>query len=46
VFIVDEETIFTGKVVCPSCKEKLAFDISGGCGCNQCHEDGPISSDE
>ncbi|MCL2002778.1 MAG: hypothetical protein FWG72_02100 [Oscillospiraceae bacterium] len=39
VFIVDEETIFKGKVVCPSCKEKLAFDVSGGCGggCGGCH---------
>lgn len=46
VFIVDEDTIFKGKAVCPACKEKLAFDLSGGCGCGACHEDGPISSDE
>jgi hypothetical protein len=36
VFIVDEDTILAGNVVCPACKEKLAFDISGGCGCGKC----------
>ena len=38
VFIVDEETIFKGKASCPSCKEKLTFDV-GGCGCGHCHDD-------
>ncbi|MDR0326393.1 MAG: hypothetical protein LBI19_09900 [Oscillospiraceae bacterium] len=40
VFIVDEETIFKGKASCPSCKEKLSFDIGGdgGCGCGRCHD--------
>lgn len=37
-FIVDEDTIFKGKASCPSCKEKLTFDI-GGCGCGHCHDD-------
>jgi hypothetical protein len=46
VFIVDEDTIFKGKAVCPACKEKLAFDVGGGCSCGACHEDGPISSDD
>ncbi len=41
VFIVDEETIFKGEVSCPSCGEKLNFEI-GGCGecdCGHCHDD-------
>jgi hypothetical protein len=45
VFIVNEETIFKGRVVCPSCKEKLAFDISGSCGCGQCNSCGPGGED-
>ena len=38
VFVVEEETIFKGKAECPSCKEKLTFDIGGGCGCGHCHD--------
>jgi rubrerythrin len=38
VFVVDEETLFEGKVPCPSCKETLSFDI-GGCGCGHCRDD-------
>jgi hypothetical protein len=38
-FIVDEDTIFDGNVACPSCSEKLAFDISGGCGCGGCRSE-------
>jgi ribosomal protein S27E len=40
-FIVDEDTIFDGNVACPSCSEKLAFDISGGCGCGGCRIEDP-----
>ena len=45
VFIVDEETIFKGKASCPSCKEKLTFDV-GGCGCGHCHDDKNCDHDD
>ncbi|MCL1807966.1 MAG: hypothetical protein FWG31_09735 [Oscillospiraceae bacterium] len=46
VFIVDEDTIFKGKASCPSCGEKLTFDINSGCGCGHCHEGHDEKDDE
>jgi hypothetical protein len=47
IFIVDEETIFKGNVICPSCNEKLAFDIGGsGCGCGHCSGSGDEHTDD
>jgi hypothetical protein len=47
VFVVDEDTIFEGNVACPSCKDKLAFDISsGGCGGCGCRKDEAEDDDE
>jgi hypothetical protein len=46
VFIVDEETIFMKNVACPSCNEKLAFDVGSGCGCGGCHKDGTEDDEE
>ena len=47
VFIVDEDTIFMGNVTCPSCNEKLAFDVGGGgCGCGGCRKDETEDDDE
>jgi hypothetical protein len=46
VFIVDEDTIFGGNVPCPSCQEKLTFDISGGCGCGHCHKEDEDEEDD
>ncbi len=37
VFVVNEEAIFKGKVNCPSCGEKMTFEI-GGCDCGHCRD--------